>query len=1089
MKPIAKTLAALSAFTAPLSATLLLEDSIITGGNPDYDETSPVIGQNPANTGFNGPWLEAYSGAESPDAILTGLSFSDLTNSMTVAGGALDYPGSGNGRTGRLLSDPIDDQCAGSLYFSVLIKLEDLTNSNYRAFELHNNSLGDGDRILQLASGEPGIGTADSNFIIRLFNNSSLAADLGTADTNANLFVGKFTLGTGNNEDTLKIWRNPDLAAEPATGDAEISSFNIQFDRLAIGRFGDSGATFDEIRFGTTWADVTTVASIDGNADGLDDAWATINGITTTGADDDDFDGASNAEEQENGTDPNEGDTDDDGVFDGNETNTGTYNSSTNTGTNPRKQDTDGDTLLDGVETNSMMFVDLNDTGTDPNKSDSDGDGSSDPAEISAGTDPYDAQDSPPTIDANIIGLEVFDYVAGTLNGIDGGEYFDYDNSITNDTFVGHAGTNSASQWTVNFGEPQVACGQLRTLNAGSLRVFNSDQDLARFASGALADYSNNDIYLKVEMTYATGATFAGLSFFHNNQELMFFGASALDQSFGIEVPGGAISLPGAIAQDDTTYCLVVTFEGDTAKLYVDPDLTAAEPATPDIELQLDPTFGDDLSNLYPSAVRLASGGTGTVIWDNLLVTTDWTSLNTTTPTDSDTDNLRDTFERAYTGDLATLTSDTDNDDSDLFNNSQEQTAGTNPLAADTDGDNLDDDAETTTNPCLADSDDDDLNDDVELNLNTDPNDPDSDDDGFNDGLEVLANTDPNDPLDAPTDFVICDGTLDSGYGPAITVQTVQTQFGDNASELNAAYAKIQNGQLFLMLTGNIENNFNKLEIFIDSTNAVTTSTFTSAGNDNAGNMNGLTFDGSFSPDYHLIFRRGLGKADFDIADLGASTFASFLDVFGGSDEGSGNASVATNGTLLTQTIGLAYDNSNTAGIAAGNAAADPAAAQAVTTGLEVCIDLADLGNPTSDIKVMAAVNNSDHNFFSNQILAGLTAPQDNLGGDGAGAFTGTAPIDFTTFAGDQCFTVPIVITPAISITDCSLSGSTFSITAAGLSAGDDYHLEFSSDLATPFVDVASSTFNAAATTDTTTVTVSGTSGFYRVAEGAASTP
>jgi len=55
-------------------------------------------------------------------------------------------------------------------------------------------------------------------------------------------------------------------------------------------------------------------------------------------------------------------------------------------------------------------------------------------------------------------------------------------------------------------------------------------------------------------------------------------------------------------------------------------------------------------------------------------------------------------------------------------------------------------------------------------------------------------------------------------------------------------------------------------------------------------------------------------------------------------------------------------------------------------------------------------INNGDHNFLSNQVLGGLPAPQGNLGGDGAGTFTGNlAGIDFTTFAGNQfvSFVVP----------------------------------------------------------------------------------
>jgi hypothetical protein len=74
----------------------------------------------------------------------------------------------------------------------------------------------------------------------------------------------------------------------------------------------------------------------------------------------------------------------------------------------------------------------------------------------------------------------------------------------------------------------------------------------------------------------------------------------------------------------------------------------------------------------------------------------------------------------------------------------------------------------------------------------------------------------------------VLDGTLDTIYGPARAVQTTWTQFGNSTngdtcgavggSELDAAYGYVSfDGKLHLMLTGNMEANFNKLDIFIDS--------------------------------------------------------------------------------------------------------------------------------------------------------------------------------------------------------------------------------------------------------------------------------
>ncbi len=259
----------------------------------------------------------------------------------------------------------------------------------------------------------------------------------------------------------------------------------------------------------------------------------------------------------------------------------------------------------------------------------------------------------------------------------------------------------------------------------------------------------------------------------------------------------------------------------------------------------------------------------------------------------------------------------------------------------------------------------------------------------------------PSPALAAP----IVDGTRDGAYGLPLAVQTVQTQFGDNFNELDAGYAVIDGSKLYLMLTGNVEANFNKLEIFLDS-RAGGQSTFTSAGNDGANVMDGLVFDTGFSADYHVIVRRGNdgGNDTFsiDFANLGSASASGYFDILGGLT-GSGASGTGVN--LVALQVG--YDNSNVGGVLGGTAAANQAAAAAVMTGLELGIDLGDLGYTSGLIRVMVGQNNSDHNYWSNQFLAGLAAPQGNLGGDEIGGFTGEGAIDFRRLAGDQFFVVP----------------------------------------------------------------------------------
>ena len=125
------------------------------------------------------------------------------------------------------------------------------------------------------------------------------------------------------------------------------------------------------------------------------------------------------------------------------------------------------------------------------------------------------------------------------------------------------------------------------------------------------------------------------------------------------------------------------------------------------------------------------------------------------------------------------------------------------------------------------------------------------------------------------------DGSIaGDSYGSALSVQTVETQFGDNFSELNAAYgqASTTDSLLRLIITGNLESNFNKLNIFIDSkaggqniigpdtdNGGVNPSTdndglfdnYSGVGPNGAGNGPGFTFDAGFESDFVIIARNG----------------------------------------------------------------------------------------------------------------------------------------------------------------------------------------------------------------------------------------
>lgn len=124
----------------------------------------------------------------------------------------------------------------------------------------------------------------------------------------------------------------------------------------------------------------------DSDSDGIPDTIEGLHGLNPQVADsssDTDGDGLTALQElMETSTDPNNGDSDGDGLSDKVETNTGVYVSVTNTGTDPNNPDTDGDSLLDASE------VPGGDPGTSPLVADTDGDFISDDKELADGTDP-----------------------------------------------------------------------------------------------------------------------------------------------------------------------------------------------------------------------------------------------------------------------------------------------------------------------------------------------------------------------------------------------------------------------------------------------------------------------------------------------------------------------------------------------------------------------------------------------------------------------------------------------------------------------------------------------------------------------------
>lgn len=294
------------------------------------------------------------------------------------------------------------------------------------------------------------------------------------------------------------------------------------------------------------------------------------------------------------------------------------------------------------------------------------------------------------------------------------------------------------------------------------------------------------------------------------------------------------------------------------------------------------------------------------------------------------------------------------------------------------------------------------------------------------------------------------DGQLEAGfYGAPLAVQNTPTSFGNatnghrrfavEGSELDAAYARVSNGYLYLFIAGNLETrgqglqwsvgNLNKLDIFVDAIpggqnslrgdNAyVDGGALGSMGHLDTNNV-GLRFDADFEADFYLTFYNSTRTIQFyDPPQIeawqGDLYYATLPTGGGGASRTLGIAQDPTHTSFtptftFTNGVQLGFDNSNVGGVwGTGHASeSDTSLAASVTTGLELAIPVelfADSAGALNDaIRITAFVNDSNHRTLSNQVLG----PMGQSSG-GYGNLNDPRLFNFADFysPGDQFFAV-----------------------------------------------------------------------------------
>ncbi len=247
----------------------------------------------------------------------------------------------------------------------------------------------------------------------------------------------------------------------------------------------------------------------------------------------------------------------------------------------------------------------------------------------------------------------------------------------------------------------------------------------------------------------------------------------------------------------------------------------------------------------------------------------------------------------------------------------------------------------------------------------------------------------------------VVDGTLDAAYGPLAAIQNNSTGFGDNGndhvgyavgSEIDAAAIMVSGGYLYIHLSGNIESNYNKIEVFIDARAGgqnrilginpdVSYGALQRMGDDGSGN--GLTFDAGFEPDLYLDVTcgdNGFGSGIYSYVNY--AELRTNGDGFG-SYAGSGGSYHLDGVDYIDPSVGdygiaVAINNSNVGGVIGGDGTDCGAPDDvAVATGVEIAIPLYLMdwdfeGLPFDNVRVCAFANAGDHNWISNQVLGGL---------------------------------------------------------------------------------------------------------------------
>jgi len=203
----------------------------------DYTDDDATIGGRDGGTGWNGAWTDG-GGGSNQNLIVDGAS--SLTFGGLQTSGRATTAESSSSSSDRNLASAIT---GGTFWMSVLISNPDV-NNNFSVVRLD----GSGTSI--------NFGIGGGSFPNWSLNNGAQDTGIAASNNTAALLVLEATLAAGN--DTFNLYINPTIGGSAPTI-ADATETGVDLGNFTDLRIVSAFSTFDELRIGETFADVTPI--------------------------------------------------------------------------------------------------------------------------------------------------------------------------------------------------------------------------------------------------------------------------------------------------------------------------------------------------------------------------------------------------------------------------------------------------------------------------------------------------------------------------------------------------------------------------------------------------------------------------------------------------------------------------------------------------------------------------------------------------------------------------------------------------------------------------------------------------------------